>query len=281
MRIEERRRKSAGSRARCRLGLLAPLVAALLAPPALAQADAPPLPPPVIPLPQLPPMELVDVPTAAMLERDAYDLALRAFHGGGVIARFRLGLTDEVQVGASFGGLGVLGEGSPEWYPRPELHLKLRLVDETASSPAWIVGFDSQGIGAWYGSADRYQFKARGIHAVLSKSYALFDGFGAHLGLSYNPLEGGDQKERPDLFAGLDLAINPRWNWALEYSTALNDDDPDLIGLRHPGRGYLNTALSVEFAEGLGVQFNLRDLLGRGERADFSRELVITYRQVR
>ncbi|MAE71854.1 MAG: hypothetical protein CME06_15485 [Gemmatimonadetes bacterium] len=252
-----------------------------LASPALGQAEAPPRIPLAIPPPQLPPLELIDVPTAGMLERDTYDLAIRTFHAGGTVARFRLGLTDQAQIGASFGGLGVLGEGSPEWYPRPELHFKIRLLDETTSRPAWIVGFDSQGIGAWFDEAGRYELKARGIHSVLSKSYSALEGFGLHAGISYNPLEGGSQDDRPDLFAGLDLAINLQWNWALEYSTALNDDDPDLIPLRHPGRGYLNTAVSVEFAEGLSIQFNVRDLFGRSELVDLSRELVITYRQSR
>lgn len=246
-----------------------------------AQTDAPPGPRPHIPPPQLPPMDLISVPTAGLLERDTYDLELHAFHAGGVVARTRFGFTDAVMIGISYGGLGVLGQGSPRWHPRPELHLRLRVLDESFSRPAWTVGFDSQGIGDWNGEIERYEFKARGIFTVLSKSYALVEGCGVHLGISYNPLEGGEQEHRPDLFAGVDLAINPRFTWMAEYTAAFNEDDGAVIPLRHSGRGFLNTGISLEFAEGLALRFVVRDMLRRTEQADWSRELTITYRRGR
>ena len=264
------------------LGLVLALGLGLaLAPAAGAQTSAPPMVPAYIPPPQLPPMDLIDQPTAHVLERDTYDLELHTFYAGGVVLRFRLGLTDAVQIGASYGGLGVLGQGAPDWHPRPELHFRARLLDETAGNPAWAIGFDSQGIGAWNGDLERYAFKARGIYTVLSKSYATLSGVGLHGGISYNPLEGGAQEDRPDLFLGLDAAINPQFTALAEYSLALNDDDPDEIPLRHAGRGYLNAGVAFEFAQGLSVQFLVRDMLRRTRAADWSRELVISYRRSR
>jgi hypothetical protein len=249
--------------------------------PALAQRAAPPSVPSYIPPPQLPPMDLIDLPTASVLERDTYDLELHTFHAGGVIFRFRLGLTEAVQIGASYGGLGVLGQGSPDWHPRPELHIRARLLDEAPGNPAWAIGFDSQGLGDWNSGLERYEFKARGIYTVLSKSYAALSGVGLHGGISYNPLEGGAQEDRPDLFLGIDAAINPQFTALAEYTLALNDDDPEEIPLRYVGRGYLNAGLSFEFAQGLAVQFLVRDTLRRTRAADWSRELVISYRRSR
>lgn len=245
---------------------------------AFGQAQAPPAPGNRVPLPQLPPLGLVDMPTAGILERSTYEAELRAFDQGGVILRMRLGVSDHFQVGVSYGGRRILGEGSPEWYERPELQAKLRLVDETVRSPALAIGVESQGVGPYSESAERYQFKAPGLFMVLSKSYAFLSGFGLHGGVTYNPLEGSEDRGRPDLFVGVDVSLREGVYFLAEYDAAFDDHDSDVFPLRHGGRGYLNVGLGAEFSEGQGVSLEFRDLLGRALGAEASRELRINVR---
>jgi hypothetical protein len=259
--------------------LVAGIVGAAVPRAVVAQASAPPPPVGRVPLPELPPLDLVDVPTAGMLERGTYEVEMSNFHEGGLIVRLRLGISNALQIGAAYGGVGVIGATRPDWYPRPELHLKVRLMDEDTGRPALAVGFDSQGIGSYTaGDFDRYEVKAKGIFLVASKSFRLMDGFGLHAGLGYNPLEGKARRTTPDIYAGADVSLRPGFGLVVEYDVALNDDDQEYFRIERD-RGFLNAGASVELADGLELMIHLRDILERTRTARQSRELRVAYRK--
>ena len=250
----------------------------LVASSASAQVSAPP-PIDVVPLPELPPVDLVDAPTAGMLDRATYDIDARTFYDGGMIIRIRLGISDQLQLGASYGGTGILGSNRPGWYSRPELQVKVRLVDETLTVPAVAIGFDSQGLGADEPDADsRYELRGIGFYAVASKSFQGMHGFGLHAGMTYNPMEAGAEDASADLFLGSDLVLRPGLSVMMEYDAAM-DEDPVLTSSDEKNRGYLNVGCSIRLAEGIEIMLNVRDILSRTQVAQQSREFRVRCRR--
>ncbi|NOZ56468.1 MAG: hypothetical protein GXO73_06735, partial [Calditrichaeota bacterium] len=81
-------------------------------------------------------LRVVDTPTAGMLERGQVEFDLRLFPVGGVLAGVNVGLAREFLIGLSYGGLNVIGYGDVNWYPRPGVHARLRLIDESFLLPA-------------------------------------------------------------------------------------------------------------------------------------------------
>ena len=107
-----------------------------------------------------PPTTLVTIPSAGTLVRGSYAMQMRIQKDGGLTTSLRAGLTDRFQFGLSFGSANLIGDDSLIWYPRPEAHLKYRLIDETESVPGVSMGLDTQGMGS-FNSADslmRYDY---------------------------------------------------------------------------------------------------------------------------
>ena len=80
-----------------------------------------------------PPTTLVTMPTAGTLVRGSFSLEMRVQKGGGMSTALQVGITDRFQFGSSFGASNLIGDDSLRWYPRPEVNLKYRLIDETMS----------------------------------------------------------------------------------------------------------------------------------------------------
>ena len=93
------------------------------------------------------------MPTAGTLVRGSFSLEMRVQKGGGMSTALQVGITDRFQFGSSFGASNLIGDDSLRWYPRPEVNLKYRLIDETMSMPGVSLGINTQGFGS-YNDAD-------------------------------------------------------------------------------------------------------------------------------
>ena len=82
-----------------------------------------------------PPTTLVTMPTAGTLVRGSFAMEMRVQKRGGMSTALQVGITDRFQFGSSFGASNLIGDDSLRWYPRPEVNLKYRLIDETTSMP--------------------------------------------------------------------------------------------------------------------------------------------------
>ena len=207
----------------------------------------------------LQPRMLVDCPTAGLLPRASFDFDIRIYPQGGVIFGLDIGLMKRFMVGMSFGGENVIGEGEPDWNPRIEFAAKYRLINESWALPAFAIGYDSQGEGAYDDSLDRYTYKSKGFYAVMSKGYAAGEiPFGLHGGVNYS-LENDDEDKDISLFFGADLGFGDNLGVVAEYDLGTNDDKAEkLFG---QGYGYLNVGFQWIFSERLLLQFNLKNLL--------------------
>lgn len=227
------------------------------------------------------PLKLIDAPTAEALGRGAYDLGVLFYPDGGLLAGVEIGLFDRFALGVTYGGLGIVGTGSPVWNPRVEFNARYQIAPETLALPALAVGFDSQGYGVWDDALDRYQVKSKGFYVVGSRNWSLLGRFALHGGLNYS-LEGKDGRRRhnPSFFFGSEKTLGRDLNLMGEYDATLND------GTDRMKHGRLNFAAQWTYAERLRLQFDARNLL-RSEETQYtgmtgrhwSRGMQIAYRE--
>lgn len=230
----------------------------------------------VAPVSTLPPRKLIDCPTAGLLPRGSFDFDIRIYPQGGTIFGIDIGLMRRFMVGMSFGGVNVIGEGEPDWNPRIEFLAKYRLINESYMFPALVLGFDSQGIGAYNDSLERYLYKSKGFYAVISKGYSLAElPLGMHAGVNYS-LENEDKDKNASFFFGADMLLGDNLGVMAEYDLGTNDDKAEeLFG---QGYGYLNVGLQWIFSNRLFLQFNLKNLLlNRKDATTWGREFKIVY----
>jgi hypothetical protein len=222
------------------------------------------------------PRKLIDVPTAGLLPRGSFDFDIRIYPQGGVIFGIDVGLMKRFMIGMSYGGENIIGDGDPDWNPRIEFAAKFRLINESYVLPALAIGFDSQGIGAYNDSLDRYAYKSKGFYAVMSKNYLLAEvPVGFHVGTNYS-LENKDKDKDMPLFFGGDIRLNENLGFVAEYDLGTNDDeDKALYG---QGYGFLNTGVQWIFSNRLQLEFIFKNmLLNRKDISSWGREFRITY----
>ncbi len=138
--------------------------------------------------------QLVDLPTAGTLERGSFAIDLRMYNNGGLIGGVGVGISPRFMFGLSFGGENIIGEGDVNWNQNPGIQARFRIIDESFGMPAVIIGFDSQGYGAYSEGSKRYANKSRGFFGAVSKNYAFFYNLGLHGGVNYS-LETDDEKD--------------------------------------------------------------------------------------
>ena len=226
-----------------------------------------------------PPTDLISVPTAGTLMRGSFSMDMRIQDEGGLVLGLSAGITDRFQFGMSFGSPNLIGDEKLEWYPRPEAKLKYLIVDESLSMPALSLGLNTQGLGDYVDTLQRYEIKALGLYGAMSKNWkSPLGNIGLHTGLNYSFLETEDGDSDPNLFFGMDVEFNPEFSFLLEYNSALNENGMTARTMSVSKGGYLNAALRWSFVESLHLELHLNNLLFDDEEVDyFKRELKITY----
>ncbi|NNE09328.1 MAG: hypothetical protein HKN20_12275 [Gemmatimonadetes bacterium] len=226
------------------------------------------------------PTDLIDVPTATLIAHGSYEMGLRLYSDGGVLANMDVGFRDLVMFGFSYGGTRVLGTGDPDWNPRVEFQFRGRILRETFAGPAIAAGFHSQGYGPFDdGDPNRYALKSRGFYAVATKNFLFLGESGLHGGVNYS-LERDDDDKAVDFFLGCDKSAGPHVDLIAEYDLALNDDKDD-NGFGE-GKGYLNIGIVWRVSTALQIEFDFRNVLenteGEGGGAEWGREIQLVYR---
>jgi hypothetical protein len=207
------------------------------------------------------------------------------YGGGGVLSVLNVGFADFLFFGVSYGGGNLIGTGSVEMNPRPEVNARVRIIQETLMVPAIALGFDSQGLGAYVDSLDRYQQKSRGLYAVASKNWDLLGPFSLHGGVNYS-FEGRQYDSDLNVFIGLLKVFGPV-DIAAEYDFAFNDNEAKDATYKPENHGYLNFAIGWNVNESFRLAFEARDVLsGRldegevGRWREWHRGLKLEYRSL-
>jgi hypothetical protein len=217
---------------------------------------------------------LMDTPAAKTLSVGEIETELRMYSNGGLLTSILVGVSDRFSLGVSYGGENIIGTGKANMNPQPCVHVKLLLIEERNLFPAIMVGFHSQGYGAYQKELKRYTIKSKGVYAVASKNTSFLGGLGLHAGANWS-LESDDGDSDPNFFAGCHKFINKDLVILAEYDTAINDNSDNAIG---SGKGYLNAAVRWSFAQRLFVEFAWKNILENKENVPgSSREVKLVY----
>ncbi len=224
------------------------------------------------------PRDLIDAPTAGTLRRGCFDIVMRVYSSGGILAGAAIGLSNSLMIGMSYGAEGIISDRSTTRNPQIEFQVKLKLISEEYMLPAFAIGFNSQGYGSYLYDQQRYTFKSKGFFGVISRSFYVGNiGVGGHVGVNYSLENDVDNDEEPSVYFGLDAGFAHDIGFVAEYDMALNDDRGTAKYAK--GRGYLSLGLKWLYKENLELELILHDLLvnRREEVTTFGRELRFTY----
>lgn len=227
---------------------------------------------------EIPPRVLIDAPTAGTLPRGSFDIVMRVYNNGGILGKTSIGLSNRLMIGMSYGADGIISDHTANANPEIEFNVKLRLIDENYYLPAFSIGFNSQGYGAYIDERDRYTYKSKGFYGVVSRSFMLQNmNAGVHAGANYSLEYDYDEEEEPSVFFGMDARFNYNIGFFIEYDLAINDNRSSAGYAR--GRGYLNASIKWMYSENLELEFVVKDLLQnrREDASTFGRELRFTY----
>lgn len=192
----------------------------------------------------------IDQPDYTSLFHGEYLFSLRLQDENGIIGSGYVGLFDRFTIGLSYGGLRLLGEKTPEWYPRVEFRSRIVILPESEFYPQLIFGFDSQGYGKY---EEGYETPPKGFFLALGKNFELFQGT-----VGVNKRVGKDKKF--DGFCGGAVGIGTGLLFLGDYS--LQDG--------------LNLGIELKFMETLSLRFSIRDILGKD---GFDRIVEIGYKE--
>lgn len=187
--------------------------------------------------------DLVDVPTAAVLDYGAVAARERFFTGGGVLSYLSFGVFQRLNIGASLNVDRLIGSDSPIQLTRPELQVKYRFYDGDQLLPAFAAGFDGQGM--FYDRASKdYVERQRGLYIVGSKEIGTTGLFG-HVGGNISDFDNNH------VFGFLGL------NWNIEDKVALIGEWDNI---KNTSESRVNTGIRVYATPALAIDFAVREM---------------------
>ncbi len=236
---------------------------------------------------------LIDTPTAKLLEKNHYSINFRFYQEGGLLIRGEAGLTEDFTIGASYGGTGVVGTELLKGNPEPTFSLKYKLGEEGKNmSFSLAVGYEGQGYGKYYKEGDRingnkltrsfYQINSKGFYISLSKTLKdLY--FEVHGGIRHS-LQDNPGKTGLTVFLGTNVKITPKIELILEFNNLFHksisyEDGSNYSGpeklLRKEG-GEINLGFNLQYTPELSLRFDFKDLSKRYSESG-NRTFTITY----
>ncbi len=208
------------------------------------------------------PIKLVDFQSAYGLPRGGYSLRMRIVPAGRVITGIRVGISDYILVGVSYGATNVVGSGTPEWDDRIEFDFKVRLAEETDVIPAIAIGYDSRGYGMQLESGE-YEKASSGLFVSAAKTLPFSEFWQVHAGLSRTLDEA---RAKPDLVVGASARLSQEFSVLAEYQWGVDRREDD----SESTTGFLNFGLRWIFMEQLEVDIYFRNVVGPSGSPDMN-----------
>jgi hypothetical protein len=168
----------------------------------------------------LPDVEMLDIPTAGILDYYGFLVKTRFYSGGGVLGALNFGVLERLNMGASMTVDRLVGSDSPIKMRRPEIQVKFRFYDGGYYIPAAALGYDGQG---YYYNPDskKYLEKGKGLYLAGSKE----------IGVPGLVLHGGFNV--PDFdnnylfgFLGMNYTLEDKVAFMAEFDSLFHSGDP-------------------------------------------------------
>jgi len=202
------------------------------------------------------PRYIVNMPTAGVLAEHKLSVYGLLFSSGGFLLKFDITPYKNVNIGISYSGINILGEGKIIMQKLPGFEIRWRFLDETKFLPALLAGVGSQGRGKYYKQFSRFQNMSPGVFAAASKSFNWYLGyFALHGGINYSWEQAGGQYV-PNFWFGLEHSLGRRLSLHLEFNPNLADTKSNVMS----NSMLLNTQIRWLAAEGVILDFVMYDL---------------------
>lgn len=217
---------------------------------------------------------IIDMPTAGVMPRGTFSIYSVAFTGGGILAEINAAPFEDFNMGISYSGTNIIGEGPVEFQNIPGVHLKYRIIGETSSFPAIVAGVSIQGSGGYNKIEERYRTLSPGAYCAISKEFLWALGkISLHGGINYSFEAAADDKA-PNFYIGFEQGLGKTVSFNMEYNA--NSDDKNNAVLED--QGLLNASIRLSLSNGFTVGFQARDLLENyaGSRG-FTRCMTLEY----
>lgn len=143
--------------------------------------------------------ELLDTPTAAVVDYQSMAVKTRFFNAGGVTSGAVFSVHPRLNLGASVTLENLIGSADTIRFVRPDIQGKFRVFDGDRKIPAFAVGYDGQGYYYDHGNRE-YQEKGRGMYLVATSELA--PGLQLHPAVNFSDFESGS------IFGSLALNYN-------------------------------------------------------------------------
>ncbi len=197
---------------------------------------------------------IVDMPTAGVIPKGTFEVNALLMQSGGMMVEFAASPFENFMIGASFGGSNIIGISTPVFQAFPGLQIKYRVLDETKTLPAFALGVNTQGLGLYKDSLERYQTLSPGIYLSSSKSFKWPVGLVfVHAGINYS-LEPKIDDRSINFYFGAEQTIYKRISIATEFNVNLEDNSSVM-----DSKGLLNFQVKWAASEDLTVALMFRD----------------------
>lgn len=232
----------------------------------------------------LPPVNLISLPTAGTLQQGTWTLDLHLQRDGGVLSNVLIGMTSNFSLGLSYGIQSLIGDSLPSINrATPEVQVKYRLFEESELYPAILLGLNTQGLGTFTAKDSitnaRYDFKAVGFYTVLSKNWDVLGNLGLHLGANINTWEGDTEENLPNFFIGFDKNINRSIILLMEYNFGLNDKLNPYFKLNDEWPGFFNSGIRWSLSDNLQAEISFNLIRESIKLKEVNREIRFIYNQ--
>jgi len=197
---------------------------------------------------------IVDMPTAGVIPKGTFEVNAFLMQSGGLMTEFAASPFDNFMIGVSFGGSKIIGVSTPTFQDFPGVQVKYRVLDETKTLPAFAVGLNSQGMGLYNDSLERYQTASPGVYLSSSKSFKWPVGLVyVHAGINYS-LEPAPDDRSVNFYFGAEQTVYKRISVSTEFNFNLEDNSYFL-----ENKGLLNFQVKWAASDNLTVSMILRD----------------------
>jgi hypothetical protein len=173
--------------------------------------------------------EIVDVPTAEVVDHYGYRVSFRFGTAGAVQNKTAFGVFPRLNIGFGLDSEGLIGTGDAR-LNKPTINVKFRIFDGYSIIPAIALGWDGQGY-VWNKQLDEYEQRERGLYAVGTSEF-LVRNLQIHFGGNISDFN-SDESNDPRAFAGVTYSIPPYATLMAEYDNIRRYDERRInYGLR-------------------------------------------------
>lgn len=200
-----------------------------------------------------PETDLIDAPTAAVLDYGGYASQTRAYANGGLLEYASFGVYPRLGLGASLTIDGLIGNNRIVRARAPQVQVKYRFYDGDRYIPAFAVGFDGQGYD--YSQAEKiYHNRQRGFFLVGTQELGL-------AGLQIHPSMNISDFNSNSIFGCIPLSYNIK-----DRATVLFEWD----NINNINDSRINAGLRVHMTSALHIDLAVRRIGQGGWYADGS-----------